>query len=293
MFVLAVASRKGGSGKTTLAGHLAVEAEAAGAGPVALIDIDPQASLTEWWKVRSAARPTFAQVNLSELREALEEMEQAGVRLTVIDTPPAITDAISRVIACADLVLIPTRPSPHDLRAVGATVEIAKQHGKALLFVVNAATARARITAEAVAALSVLGPVAPVVLHNRLDFADSMTDGRTAGETSPASAAAAEMRDLWRHVQERLAATISRDDPGVSTASERQAIGERVNVADAPANGHALAAHDETHGLASKERRSGMERRWAVPPVKSFGAADRRVLPFGRRQADRPLIRAK
>src|SRR5947208_12710446 len=156
MFVLAVASQKGGSGKTTLAGHLAVEAETAGAGPVALIDIDPQASLTAWCNARTATRPAFARVDPSQLREALEDMEQAGMQLTIVDTPPAITDAISRVIGCADLVLIPTRPSPHDLRAVGATVKMAKQHGKGIVFVVNAATARARITTEAIAALAEL-----------------------------------------------------------------------------------------------------------------------------------------
>ena len=57
MKVVALASRKGGSGKTTLAGHLAVEAERRGAGPVAMIDVDPQGSLADWWNVRSAEAP--------------------------------------------------------------------------------------------------------------------------------------------------------------------------------------------------------------------------------------------
>ena len=52
MRVLALASQKGGSGKTTLSGHLAVEAQRAGAGPVVLIDIDPQGSLADWWNER-------------------------------------------------------------------------------------------------------------------------------------------------------------------------------------------------------------------------------------------------
>jgi chromosome partitioning protein len=294
MFVLAVASQKGGSGKTTLAGHLAVEAENAGAGPVALIDIDPQASLTEWWKARAATQPAFAQVDLSQLREALEDMEQAGMRLAVIDTPPAITEAISRVIGCADLVLIPTRPSPHDLRAVGGTVKIAKQHGKAILFAVNAATPRARITTEVASALSEFGPVAPVLVHNRIEFAASMADGQTAGETAPGSVAAAEIRDLWCHVQERLA-SISRDAADATAASTKatQHTVGRGNAAEAPTDGHTGDFHDRQNGLASEERRSGAERRRMVLPVKSFGAGDRRVLPFGRRHADRAHIGAK
>ncbi len=60
MLVMAVASRKGGSGKTTLAGHLAVQAERAGAGPIALVDTDPQGSLSDWWNERQADTPVFA-----------------------------------------------------------------------------------------------------------------------------------------------------------------------------------------------------------------------------------------
>ncbi|MES2301155.1 MAG: ParA family protein, partial [Pseudomonadota bacterium] len=61
MRVLALASQKGGSGKTTLSGHLAVQAQRAGAGPVVLIDIDPQGSLSDWWNEREAEFPAFAQ----------------------------------------------------------------------------------------------------------------------------------------------------------------------------------------------------------------------------------------
>ena len=56
-----MASQKGGSGKTTLSGHLAVQAQRAGAGPVVLIDIDPQGSLADWWNEREAEYPAFAQ----------------------------------------------------------------------------------------------------------------------------------------------------------------------------------------------------------------------------------------
>jgi chromosome partitioning protein len=76
-------------------------------------------------------------------------LRQQGFRLAVIDTPPAITMAIQSVIAVAELIVIPTRPSPHDLRAVGATVDLCERAGKSLLFVVNAATPKAKITFEA------------------------------------------------------------------------------------------------------------------------------------------------
>ena len=120
MRVLALASQKGGSGKTTLSGHLAVQAQLAGAGPVVLIDIDPQGSLADWWNERETDLPAFAQTTVARLASDLEILRQQGFKLAVIDTPPAITMAIQSVISVAELIVVPTRPSPHDLRAVGA-----------------------------------------------------------------------------------------------------------------------------------------------------------------------------
>ncbi|MCU0839592.1 MAG: ParA family protein, partial [Rhodospirillales bacterium] len=113
MRVVVFSSQKGGSGKTTLCGHLAVQAERSGAGPVAVIDTDPQGSLAAWWNAREAGTPRFAQANLDYLHGDLEQMRRAGIRLVFIDTPPAVTDTIARIVAYADLVVVPTRPSPH------------------------------------------------------------------------------------------------------------------------------------------------------------------------------------
>ncbi|HEY4114941.1 MAG TPA: ParA family protein [Rhizomicrobium sp.] len=310
MYVLVLASQKGGSGKTTLSGHLAVEAERSGLGPVALIDTDPQGSLSEWWNARAAETPYFARVALGDLREALMHLRQAGVRLAVIDTPPAITDSIAQVVAHADLVLIPTRPSPHDLRAVGATVEIAERHDKPLVFVINAATARARITGEAAIALSQHGTVAPVTIHHRVDFAASMVDGRTVGEVVPKSTSTKEIASLWAYVQDRLARVAK--DPALATQQHAAEFAVQALSPIAPELAAAeddseydfdfdlremtqqeveppLAANDLT-ALApeSDDRRSGMERRLHAFAPRLFGVADRRAHPFGRRQADRP-----
>src|SRR4051794_13004085 len=148
MHVVAFASQKGGAGKTTLTGHLAVEAERQGHGPVAIIDTDPQESLSDWWKARSSETPTMAQVELGTLRQQLDALEERGFPLVMIDTPPAVATSIKLVIAAADLVVVPTRPSPHDLRAIGRTLMIAEECMKPLVFVINGAANRARITAE-------------------------------------------------------------------------------------------------------------------------------------------------
>ena len=204
MRVLAMASQKGGSGKTTLSGHLAVQAQMAGAGPVCLIDIDPQGSLADWWNERQDEMPAFAQTTVARLASDLEVLRQQGFRLAVIDTPPAITMAIQSVIAVAELIVIPTRPSPHDLRAVGATVDLCDRAGKPLIFVVNAATPKAKITYEAAVALSQHGTVAPVTVHHRTDFAASMIDGRTVMEVDPNGRSAREVVELWDYISDRL-----------------------------------------------------------------------------------------
>ena len=204
MRVLAMASQKGGSGKTTLSGHLAVQAQLSGAGPVCLIDIDPQGSLADWWNEREADMPAFAQTTVARLASDLEVLRQQGFRLAVIDTPPAITMAIQSVIAVAELIVIPTRPSPHDLRAVGATVDLCDRAGKPLIFVVNAATPKAKITYEAAVALSQHGTVAPVTVHHRTDFAASMIDGRTVMEIDPGGRSAKEIVELWDYISDRL-----------------------------------------------------------------------------------------
>lgn len=204
MHVIAVVSQKGGSGKTTLSGHLSVQAERSGHGPVAVIDCDPQGSLAAWWNERENPAPVFVQTSLRDLRTHLNNLRQAGVRTVVIDTPPAITSAIHEVISIADYVLVPTKPSPHDLRAVGATVKLVQACAKPMVFVLNDASPRAKITFEAAIALSQHGTVAPVTVHHRTLFASSMIDGRTAMELEPNGQSAIEILGLWEYVKARL-----------------------------------------------------------------------------------------
>jgi chromosome partitioning protein len=320
MIVVAIASQKGGSGKTTLSGHLAVEAERAGAGPVALIDTDPQGSLSHWWNARAARAPQFAKVGAFELESALAHLSRTGTRLAIIDTPPAISASIAQVIAHCDLVIVPTRPSPHDLRAVGATVDMAERSGKPLIFVVNGASQRARITGEAAIALSQHGVVAPVTIHHRVDFAASMVDGRTVGEAVPKSISSKEITELWLYVQDRLA-RLTKDAsllPEVRpqhlslsplTANEATEMAEpaeasvpdlvplgvpsRPDVTSAkpgvihqhwsePINAHRVEAMNES-GI---ERRSGKDRREHPLGSALFAGPERRTGAFGRRPAD-------
>jgi chromosome partitioning protein len=226
MKVIALASQKGGTGKTTLCGHLAVQAERAGAGPVALIDTDPQGSLSDWWNARNAETPVYVQTTLANLDEDLEALRSAGIQLVFIDTPPAMTFAIVDVVKTADLVLIPVRPSPHDLAAAGTTVDLVEKLGKPLVFIVNGASPRARITTEAAIALSQHGTLASGFVNNRTDFASSMIDGRTVMELPRAERSSSEIETLWEYVAkrlDRLAALPELPDLGTACAIESDA----------------------------------------------------------------------
>jgi len=204
MRVLTIASQKGGSGKTTLTAHLAVEAEQRKAGPVAIIDTDPQGSLASWWNTREAPTPLFAAVTITQLSEHLTLLRRQGINLVFIDTPPQTMDTIKVANTAADFVLIPARPSPHDLRAVAVVVEMVEGAQKPFCFVINGATPRTHIAKEAVGALAEHGKVAPVTIHHRVDFAASMVDGRTVSELAPESRSAQEITLLWKYVSAQL-----------------------------------------------------------------------------------------
>ena len=70
--------------------------------------------------------------------------------------------------------------------------------------VLNGATPRTTIAKDAVGALAAHGKVAPVTLHQRIDFASSMIDGHTAGELEPRSRSGEEIAVLWKYVDTEL-----------------------------------------------------------------------------------------
>ena len=238
--VVALTSQKGGAGKTTLAGHLAVQALRTGNGPVALVDTDPQGSIAGWGRARQADGPLVFPSTARQLPGVISRLSDEGYGLLFVDTPPAVTEAISDVVRLSDLVVIPTRPSPHDLRAVGATVDIVEEHERAMVFVVNSATRGARITAEAAVALSQHGTVAPVMIHHRVDYAASMIDGRTVMELSETSRSAQEVVALWEYIAERLDRL--RRDTQLRTAEPSD---------------EDVVAHINTNGLIPGPRRPG------------------------------------
>ena len=209
MRTIAILSRKGGSGKTTLAAHLAVEAARSGR-RVVLADMDPQRSTADWWRSRAADAPELVEVEPGDLAAVAGAADKAGVDLLIVDTRPSAEADALEAAQVADLALLVVRPSVLDLRAVAGTVEVVSASKTPGLFVVNQApaargAAESPIVAEAIDALRGYGlPLAPVILRSRTAYHAAMIDGRAVLELEPNGKAAAEIRLLWREVETRL-----------------------------------------------------------------------------------------
>ena len=206
MKTVAILSQKGGTGKTTLAVHLAVAAERRGVA-VVVLDLDPQASAAEWKDSREGDTPSITSIQASRLRKALDVASGAGAELVLIDTAPHSADAAVAAAEVADLILIPCQPGIYDLRAIATTGRIVKMTGKAAFVILNRAPIRApHLMADATAAVKQHGlEVAPIAMHERSAYRHSAAAGQSAEEYEPGGKAAEEVGALFAWVESVLA----------------------------------------------------------------------------------------
>jgi chromosome partitioning protein len=204
MKTVAVLSQKGGSGKTTIAVHLAVCA-AEQKKKVALIDTDPQASAWQWNESRDEVRKLDAiRAEANQVAGYLERAKAGGIDLVIIDTAPHSNHSAAIVAALADLILIPCRPARFDMAAVPSTVQIAAMAKKPFLAIMNAAP-RGRLAQEAAETLEERKiPVLKMVLHNRAAYSHAVIDGRAVHEYEPDGKAAEEVDELYYHISRIL-----------------------------------------------------------------------------------------
>ncbi|HTQ70683.1 MAG TPA: ParA family partition ATPase [Acidocella sp.] len=195
--IIAVAQQKGGAGKTMIAAQFG--AALAEQGRVALLDIDPQASLTAWGRLRGAApkaAPGVEVFTISGWRLANElEKLKSSHDYVIVDTPPVIDSDARRAIRGADLVLVPLNPAPPDLWAAEGTLKLAAEERRKAALLFNRAPAasklRKRLEAEIAARRLTLLPAS---LANRAGYANAFADGLGVTEAGPATQAAEELR---------------------------------------------------------------------------------------------------
>jgi chromosome partitioning protein len=206
--VITIAQRKGGAGKTTLAAQLAVAWGRQGA-RVAVLDIDPQGSLTAWVELRRAHLGAnavgFDFAALPGWRAASWIEEQARhTDLIVIDNPPHAETEAQIAVRAAGLVIIPVQPSPLDLWATEATLKMVRDERRRALVVLNRVPSRSPLTDRiAVDLAETAAPVAATRIGNRVALVRAMMSGLGVVESESASQAAAEIRAFADEVRQQ------------------------------------------------------------------------------------------
>ena len=200
--VITVAQQKGGTGKSTLAANLA--AALASSRRVALLDIDPQHSLTRWNELRprNAASLTFSDISGWRLTAELVRLK-TGHDVVVIDSPPQIDTDARLAIRGADLVLIPVQPSPPDIWAAEGTLKLAAAEKRNAAMVLNRVPSTGKLRETMAAQLRLDGrPLLTATIGNRTGFASAFAEGLGVTEAAPRSIAANELRALLKELLE-------------------------------------------------------------------------------------------
>ena len=198
MKTLAIISQKGGSGKTTLALHLATASSQVR--DTAVVDLDPQASAARWSDRRKPESPPVISAHASRLPQTLARIEEAegpSDALVVLDTAPHSDSAALAAAKASDLILIPCRPAILDLEAVSTSFDLVRTTGTPAFVVLNGIAPRGREADAAASAIAELGiDIAPPRLVNRVAYARSLVSGLTAQEFQPTGKAAQEVSEL-------------------------------------------------------------------------------------------------
>ena len=200
MKILAILSRKGGTGKTLLAVHLAVAAELAGHTAV-LIDLDPQESSSQWGENRDTDTPAVVATYPERLTEILQLAEENGATLTIIDTSPNTEESARDAARAADLVVIPCKPDAVSLRAINQTIQLIDLTKVAARIVLNDVPTRGDYAEQAENAVEIYGiPTAPCVVGHRMPLVHAFNASLSVQEYEPKGKASSEIRSLYEYL---------------------------------------------------------------------------------------------
>ena len=199
--VITISQQKGGTGKTTLAVHLALAFIKYHNLKVAIIDTDPQGSLGKWFVIRSEKKVsndnlTFKTASLWGAQYESKTLKKDN-DIVIIDTPPKIESDARPSIEASDLVIIPMTPSHVDFWATEAIIDIAKKAKKKILIQINRANRRSKLirqTNEYINSINV--SATKTIIGHRQIYASSMGEGKTAVEKQKKGNAVEEIKEL-------------------------------------------------------------------------------------------------
>ena len=207
--VITISQQKGGTGKTTLAVHLAMAFIKYHNLKVAIIDTDPQGSLGKWFMIRSEKKVSNENLTFKTASLWGAQYESKTLKndhdIVIIDTPPKIESDARPSIEAADLVLIPMAASHVDFWATGAIAEIAKKANKKILAQINRSSQRSKLidkTKEFIKSLDLQST--DTIIGNRQIYTSSMGEGKTAVEKQRKGNAVDEIKKLSGQILNQL-----------------------------------------------------------------------------------------
>ena len=207
--VITIAQQKGGTGKTTLAVHLAMAFIKYHNLKVAIIDTDPQGSLGKWFMIRTEKKVSNENLTFKTASLWGAQYESKTLKndhdIVIIDTPPKIESDARPSIEAADLVLIPMAASHVDFWATGAIVEIAKKANKKILAQINRSSQRSKLidkTKDFIKSLDLEST--QTIIGNRQIYTSSMGEGKTAVEKQRKGNAVDEIKKLSEQILNQL-----------------------------------------------------------------------------------------
>jgi len=215
MKIVSVVSQKGGGGKTTAALHLSVVAGQKGK-KVALVDNDhPQHSAAVWHQGRQADQPLLAKATMEDLPALVNQARSDGLDLLIIDTSPHNDEAAVAAAKLADLIIIPCRPGPLDLAAVGATIRVCAHSKKPYAVLLNACPMVRRVLgkereaaivreARTVIEQQYKARTVPQQLTQLAAYSHALIGGEAVTEFEPYGRAAEEIGRLWEWTEGEL-----------------------------------------------------------------------------------------
>src|ERR687897_1211894 len=209
MKAITFVTQKGGSGKSTLCISLAIAAQEAGHS-VCILEMDRQATISDWAEHRTRESPEVAQIEAAQLEGIIEQLRQTAYDYVLIDTPGVDSPGTLSAIRAADLCVIPCRPTPADLRAFKPTLAAVYRLEKKFAFVLNQTPPRSYRVRDAADGLAVLGILPDVNIVMRNDHQDAIGMGQGVTEFNPKGASAKEIRSLWAWLEKRMQAGIGR-----------------------------------------------------------------------------------
>jgi len=212
MHVVSFVTQKGGSGKSTTAASVAIAAYQSGR-RVFVLELDRQGTLSDWMEARPTDDgPDFERIDAVDLEKAILALRADAYDLLVIDTPGIDNPATNAAMRVADICLMPCRPTAPDLKGCLPTVQSLIRLEKSFAFVLTQCPPRSSRVAETKAGLGALGLIAEPPIVSRADHQDAIAAGLGVTEFNSAGAAANEIRQLWRWIENKLEPKAKRNE---------------------------------------------------------------------------------